>query len=214
MKRLIAVIVVCMMLLCVPGFAKASSPPIGGTWIITGSATVTSSTSGLFSLKATILKNQEVNDTWVFESGTLFSFQLGTVGPFTINKQGQVVVPTSELIPAIQADIIGTLQPDFPDTIVTVTSLTFPPITVKATKNTATFSETVTGKVTAEATIFPTHLGQTITVQTQVQLQLSGVRVSSGTPTSVNEGKDAANVISKFIVNKVVTPIFSRINIK
>ncbi|MFZ0931214.1 MAG: hypothetical protein WAN11_21590, partial [Syntrophobacteraceae bacterium] len=196
------------------GFAASSSPAIEGTWIVTGTTTVTSSTSGLFSLKATILKNQEINDTWVFESGTLFSFQLGTVGPFTVNKQGQVIVPTSELIPAIQADIIGTLQPDFPDTTVTVTSITFPPITVKSTKKTATFSETVTGNVNAEATIFPTHLGQTITVHTQVQLQLSGVKVSSGTPTSANEGKDAANVISKFIVNKVVTPIFSRISIK
>jgi hypothetical protein len=215
MKRLIAVIVACMMLSCTPGFAASSSSPIEGTWTITGTATVTSSTSGLFSLKATILKNQEINDTWVFESGTLFTDQLGTVGPFTVNKQGQVIIPTSELIAALQEDINGSLPSDFfAGTTITVSSLTFPPITVKTTRNATTFSESVTVNGNVEATIYPTHLGQTIKVVTQIQLVLSGVKVSSGTLTSANEGKDAASVISKFIVNKVVTPILSRIAIK
>jgi hypothetical protein len=190
-------------------------PSIVGTWTVTGSATVTSATSGIFSLKATILKNQEITDTWVFQpDGTLFTDQLGNVGPFTVNKQGQVIIPTSELMPALLADINFNLLPIFPNAIVTISSVTFPPITVKTTKNTGTFSEKVNVNGNIKATIFPTELGQTITILTQIQMQLSGVKVSSGTPISANEGKDAVNVISKFIVNKVVTPILSRIHTK
>ncbi len=203
-----------MMLSCVPGFAAASTPAIEGTWTVTGSATVTSSTSALFNLKATVLKNKEVNDTWIFESGTLSTFNLGTVGSYTVNSRGQVTVPTSELIAALEADINSSLPTDLAGVTITVTSLTFPPVTVKTTKTGATFSESVTGKGNIEATIYPNHLGQAITVNIEVQVVLSGVKASSGVLTSANEGKDAASVISKFVSNKVVTPILSRVAIQ
>jgi len=214
MKGLIVVIAACMVLSCAPGFAASSPPSIQGTWTVTGSATVTSSTSGLFSLKATILKNQEINDTWVFASGTLVTDQLGTVGPYTVNKQGQVTIPTSELIPAIQAAVIGDLPQDLSAAVVTVTSLTTSPITVKATNTTATFSSTSTANLTIEGPIFFNTQGQTVTAVTQVQVVLSGVKVSSQTLTLANEGKHVVDVISKFIANKVVTPMLSRISTK
>lgn len=203
MKHLIGIIVVCLIFSSVPGFAASTeAASIEGSWKVTGTATVTGAIPSLLSLKVTFIKNQAISDTFVFNSGTLSTQKLGSVGTYTVGNKGNVVVDISNIMTLLQDELNSKLPSG---STVSVTKHTF-----NIKQNGAT---NFTGTLIVNINVDSILDNQPVTAVIQMVCTLSGVKISTSTA-SVYEDTDTIGVISNFIVKKAIKPILSRINTK
>lgn len=202
MKHFISVIFVCLLCLSIPSMsaAKSSPPSAEGTWSVTGKATVSINISGLISIKANVLQNKEISDTFIFNSGTFSTEKLGPVGTYTVSKNGHVSVDLSNLVALLQNDINSSLPNGSTVTIPQHTC------TLKLNSKSTRFTGITTFTLDVDTTLNSQQLAPVI----HIVMDLSGAKVSN-LATSEHESKDAVKVISDFIREKAINPVISRI---
>jgi hypothetical protein len=197
MKRLIAIIVLCLVSF-VPNFAAAKqSASIEGNWDVTGKATISAGISGLLSVKANLSKNQDISDSFVFNAGALSTEKLGPVGTYTVSKSGKVTVDISNLMVMLQEEL-GVNLPSG-------STISYPKSSCSIKLN---GSNKFTGTLSLVIDINSTLNSEAISPAINIVCTLTGVRNTKVLAPAYSQ-TDAAKVISNFIAQKAIKPAIS-----
>lgn len=201
MRRGTIIFAICM---CLVSFYTISNarpiPSMEGTWDINMSVTITGSLPTYANISATFLKNANIHDTFIFDSGVLSSPDLGEFAIYTTdNRTKKVTININGLIDQIEMNLQAKLPPG--------STITF---TSKSIVMTPGASNTASGNFKIAAKVQTIIKGKTATAAVSISGTLSGVKQANPTLASqAVKNVDTVKVISDYLNEKVIKPLIA-----